>query len=151
MNFLYTLLALSEVKESVCRAFMTPLFAMAAVYDDALPTLAALRDKGCRTAIVSNTPWGSPTALWREELARLGLAETVDCVVFCDDCGWRKPARQIFDRTLSLLNVKPARCLFIGDDPRWDIAGPEAQGIRAALVQHPQDSLPNLLRREGVL
>ena len=76
-----------------CRCFMKPIFALARVYDDVLPTLGALRAGGIKTAIVSNTPWGSPAALWREEMARLGLADAVDVLVFCADCGWRKPAR----------------------------------------------------------
>ena len=63
-----------EVELEACRHFMKPIFTLANVYDDVLPTLAALRAQGTKTAIVSNTPWGSPAVLWREEMARLGLA-----------------------------------------------------------------------------
>ena len=112
-----------ETAEEACRQFMTPIFALARVYDDVLPTLEMLRRRGVQTAIVSNTPWGSPAVLWREELSRLGLADAVGLTVFCVDCGWRKPARQIFDHTLERLGATPAQCVFVGDDPRWDIAG----------------------------
>jgi len=54
------------------------------------PAPAALR--GYRTGIISNLPWGSPPALWREEVGRLGVAGEVDEVVFCGDAGYRKPA-----------------------------------------------------------
>ena len=120
--------------DDACRAFMAPIFALAEVYDDALPALAALRRRGVRTAVVSNTPWGSPPRLWREELARLGLAERVDAAFFCGDCGWRKPAPQIFEYVFGRLGVTAGRCLFVGDDPRWDLAGPQAVGMRAVLV-----------------
>ena len=85
-------------------------------------------------AIISNTPWGSPSALWREEIGRLGLSEWMDIVVFCTDVGWRKPARQIFDFTLEKLHIQPQDCIFIGDHPRWDLAGARAVGIEAILM-----------------
>ena len=105
-----------------------------------------MRAQGIKTAIVSNTPWGSPAALWREELARLGLADAVDVLVFCPDCGWRKPARQIFDYALGKLKAMPEQCVFVGDDPRWDIAGPEAVGMAAVLIDRRTQTLPDVLK-----
>ena len=113
---------------------MAPIFALAEVYDDTLPTLADLRSRGVRTAIVSNSPWGSPPHLWREHLADLGLADRVDAAFFCGDCGWRKPAPQIFHYVFGRLGVTAERCLFVGDDPRWDLAGPQAVGMRAVII-----------------
>ena len=116
------------------RQFMAPLFARGRLCADALPTLAALREAGCKTAIVSNSPWGSPATLWREEIERLGLRSQVDADVFCGDVGWRKPARPIFDAVLGRLGLMPERCLFVGDDPRWDLVGPRALGMQALLI-----------------
>jgi FMN phosphatase YigB (HAD superfamily) len=28
----------------------------------------------------------------------------------------------------------PERCLFVGDDPRWDLVGPRALGMQALLI-----------------
>jgi putative hydrolase of the HAD superfamily len=120
--------------DEVCRAFMAPIFALGRPHDDTLPVLEALRARGVRTAIVSNSPWGSPPHLWREELARLGLAQRVDAAFFCGDCGWRKPAPQIFEYVLGSLGVTAGQCLFVGDDPRWDLAGPQAVGMPAVIV-----------------
>jgi putative hydrolase of the HAD superfamily len=120
--------------EALCRRFMEPIFSLGRLYDDVLPTLTALRRRGLKTGIVSNTPWGSPAALWREELARLGLAGRVDVAVFCGDAGFRKPARPIFDAILGRLGVDPARSLFVGDDPRWDVAGSRDAGMDALLI-----------------
>ena len=58
----------------------------------------------------------------------------LDVTVFCRDAGWRKPARPIFDHTLERLGVAPRDCLFVGDDPRWDLVGPRAAGIEAVLI-----------------
>lgn len=119
---------------SLCRSFVAPFFAAARPYDDALPALQALRGRGFKTAIVSNLPWGSPSAPWHEEMARLGLGEWLDTVVFCSDVGWRKPARPIFQACLDRLGARPQDSIFIGDNPRWDVAGPRAMGMRAVLL-----------------
>lgn len=139
----------AEIGAEACRRFMRPIFALARVYDDVLATLGALRARNVKTALVSNTPWGSPAALWREDLARLGLADALDVLVFCPDCGWRKPARPIFDHALARLGATPGRCVFVGDDPRWDIAGPRALGMKAVLIDRRTQTLPDVL--EGVV
>jgi putative hydrolase of the HAD superfamily len=124
----------SRVIMDMCRCFMKPIFAVARRYDDVLPVLQELGKRGYRKAIISNTPWGSPANLWREELKRLSLDDKVDLAVFCRDVGWRKPARQIFDYTLEKLQAEPQDCVFIGDDPRWDLVGPRAVGVDAILM-----------------
>jgi len=116
-------------------AFLKPIFAMARPDPQAVPLLDALRGRGIKTAIVSNTPWGSPAHDWRAELNRHGLLDKVDATVFCMDVGWRKPHRAPFDRALSLLDVAPADALFVGDDRRWDIVGARNAGLRPVLLE----------------
>ena len=115
-------------------AFLTPIFAMARLDAQAMRVLDDLRRLGIKTAIVSNTPWGSPASAWREELMRHGLLERVDATVFCMDVSWRKPHRAPFDRALSLLDVAAAEALFVGDDHRWDVVGAQAAGLRPVLL-----------------
>lgn len=124
----------ASLLEALCARFLAPMFARGSVYEDVVPTLQAARAKGLRTAIVSNTPWGSPAKLWRAEIERLGLGEHADLAVFCSEVGWRKPARQIFDHTLERLQVQAHECVFVGDDPRWDLVGPRALGMQAVLI-----------------
>lgn len=115
-------------------AFMEPIFDLARLSPQAPIVLAGLRRRGIKTAIVSNTPWGSPASAWRTELARHGLLDMVDAAVFCVDVGWRKPHRAPFDRALALLNVTPREAVFVGDDPRWDVAGARNAGVRPVLI-----------------
>jgi putative hydrolase of the HAD superfamily len=119
---------------AMCDIFLEPIFRLGTLDEHALPTIAAIRRNGIRTAIVSNTPWGSPAEMWAEELRRHGLAEAVDAVVFCGDVGWRKPAPQIFQHALSLLDVDAHDSVFVGDDPRQDVAGAVRSGLRAILI-----------------
>ena len=122
------------LSQRLCELFLSPIFAIARVYDDTLPVIGKLRDAGFRMAIVSNAPWGSPPELWHNELKRLGLASAVDAIVMCGDVGWRKPAREIFESAASALGRRPDQCIFVGDDLRWDISGSEAVGMRPVLI-----------------
>ena len=83
---------------------------------------------------MSNTPWGSPAASWKEELARHGLLDQVDAVVFCVDVGWRKPHPAPFQRALTRLEVPASEAIFVGDDPRWDVLGAESVGLHPLLL-----------------
>lgn len=124
----------NELLMTICRLFMKPIFARGQCYEDSLSVLRELRLRRFKTGIVSNTTWGSPAILWREEIKRLGLDKLVDTAVFCRDTGWRKPARQVFQLTLRNLHLNPQDCVFVGDDPRWDLIGPRAVGIKAVLI-----------------
>jgi putative hydrolase of the HAD superfamily len=120
--------------EALCERFLEPIFAVGCAYPDAHATLERLRRAGHRIAIVSNAPWGSPPALWRKELARLGFAELVDAVVLCGDVGWRKPSKRIFDHACERLGVTSGDCTFVGDELDWDVAGSTAAGMRPVLI-----------------
>jgi len=124
----------SAAPDVLVAAFLRPIFSMARLDPHALFVLEALRRAGIKTAIVSNTPWGSPADAWRKELQRHGLLERVDATVFCMDVGWRKPHRAPFERALSLLGVGPAEAMFVGDDPRWDAIGARGAGLRPVLL-----------------
>lgn len=122
------------VRSAACEAFLNPIFKRARKYRDSDSTLRRLREQGYRLAIVSNTPFGSPSPPWRQELERHSLKDAVDASVFCVEVGWRKPARVIFDHVLQLLNVNAEECLFIGDEPAWDVEGARAAGMPAFLI-----------------
>jgi putative hydrolase of the HAD superfamily len=136
---------------------MGPIFSCARVEDDAIEVLDGLRARGLRTAIVSNTPWGSPGELWHEELHRHALLERMDAVTFCVDVGWRKPHPAPYLHTLKKLAIEPSDAVFVGDDPHWDVEGALRAGIRPILVSHDSikkysctiiSGLPSLLKAD---
>ncbi|MHB9034853.1 MAG: HAD family hydrolase [Anaerolineae bacterium] len=104
------------------------------LYPDTIEVLAILQRRGLFVGAVSNLPWGCPALPWRQELERQGLTCYLQVVVYCADVGWRKPAPQPFLRALETLRVKPEESVFIGDDPRWDLAGPRALGMPALVL-----------------
>lgn len=75
-------------------------------------------------------------ALQRSKVEELQLSEFFRLTIYTDDYGpaWYKPSVQPFARAASTLDIPPASCLFIGDDPDRDITGARRAGMRTARV-----------------
>jgi putative hydrolase of the HAD superfamily len=99
---------------------------------DALPTLAALRGRGLKTAIVSNAPF--PPEMMRRQMRGLGFLDAVDAVVLSAEIGRRKPAPELYRAGLEALGVQAAEALYVGDRLSEDYEGPRRHGIRALLL-----------------
>ena len=90
--------------------------------------LEALRNRGLRLALVSNT--ASPQWLLQPVLERQGLVARVDAVVLSSEVGKRKPHPAIFERALSELDVRSDDALFVGDRLDADVFGAARVGMR---------------------
>ena len=66
-----------------------------------------------------------------EKLLRLGLHEhlTPSAIYISDQIGINKPNVKLYRRACSDLNLKPARCMFVGDHPERDIDPANALGM----------------------
>jgi HAD superfamily hydrolase (TIGR01549 family) len=112
------------------------------LYEDALPTLDAVRDRGLKVGLLSNTARDLS-----EFVAHHGL--TVDAVLTSGAHGKTKPHATIFRRMLELLDVPAAAAMMVGDTVGDDVDGALAVGMRAVLVdregRYPgQESLGDL-------
>jgi HAD superfamily hydrolase (TIGR01549 family) len=97
------------------------------LYEDALPTLAALRERNLRLGLVSN---GQRDL---EEFARHHALD-VDVCVGSMRHGRVKPHRSIFEAALEALDAAPTEAAMVGDSYADDIEGARALGMRAILV-----------------
>jgi HAD superfamily hydrolase (TIGR01549 family) len=97
------------------------------LYEDALPTLDALRERGLKLGLLSNTARDLD-----EFVAHHGLS--VDAVLTSRAHGKTKPHETIFRRMLELLDVQPDEAMMVGDTVEDDIEGAVAVGMRAILV-----------------
>jgi putative hydrolase of the HAD superfamily len=117
-------------------AFFHELFAYFAdaaaweLFPDTRPALAALRARGLRLAVVSNFD-GRLLSICRG----LGIADTFDVIVMSARAGFAKPDACIFDVALRGLGIGPGEVLHVGDSAREDVAGAQAAGLRALLVE----------------
>lgn len=106
--------------------------------EDTLPTLAALRER-YPLALVSN--FDHPPYV-HELLQRHGLARYLEPIIVSGAVGFDKPDPRIYHLALDALGCAPEEALFVGDTLETDIAGAEAVGCRAVLIDmkdtHPQ-------------
>ena len=103
------------------------------VYDDVLPVLEALRDRGVRLAMLSNVGFDlMPT------LERTGVGALVDGAVLSYAVGVVKPDPGIFQRALEVLDLPASEVLMVGDAWRDD-AGAAALGVRTLILPRTDD------------
>jgi putative hydrolase of the HAD superfamily len=99
------------------------------LYSDVVPTLEALRAEGYRLGIVSN--WEE----WLEELLdTLAVRGYFDVIAGSGLVGRAKPHRSIFEHALRAVGADPAQAVHIGDNPRDDVEGARAVGVRPILI-----------------
>jgi putative hydrolase of the HAD superfamily len=100
-------------------------------FPDTIPTLTALRDRGLRVGIVSDTGFDL-----RPAMDRLGLSALVDTVVMSFEYGACKPEVKVFLAACDQLRVAPERTLMVGDNPLTD-SGAVAAGMYVFLLPRP--------------
>jgi len=104
------------------------LLAHARLYDDAIPFLQRLRDRGVKIAIVSNC-----TENTRPLLVKHGVDALADTLVLSCEVRSAKPAAEIFRCALDRLGVAAEAAVFV-DDQAGYCAGSVAAGIRAVQI-----------------
>jgi putative hydrolase of the HAD superfamily len=107
---------------------------LAVVHEDTEPFLETLRDKGVRTAFVSNCSEDA-----RPLLEGLGLSGLVDDMVLSCEVGAAKPDPQIYEIALDRLGVDATEALFVDDQQRY-CDGAAAVGMHAVLLDRVGDA-----------
>jgi HAD superfamily hydrolase (TIGR01493 family) len=97
-------------------------------YPDTAPTLRALRERGLRIGIVSNTAHDL-----RPIFHDHGLEGFIDAYALSYEVGAQKPARGIFEQACRALGAPPASVLMVGDDAVSD-GGATAVGLQLYLL-----------------
>ena len=101
---------------------------LAVLHEDVVPFLESLRERGVRTAFVSNCAENT-----RPLLGRLGLDALVDELVLSCEVRAVKPDPAIFKVALERLGVRAGDALFVDDQAAFCRAA-EAAGIRAVQI-----------------
>jgi putative hydrolase of the HAD superfamily len=97
------------------------------LYDDVLPTFAALRTHGLKLALVSNTARDLDRFVAHHHL-------DVDAALSSRAHGRVKPHESIFRAVLVQLGVQPDEAAMVGDTLEDDVEGARALGMRAFLL-----------------
>ena len=101
-------------------------------YEDVVPELSKLRDKGYRLAIVSNASCEAGGVV-----AALGLDALVDAVVLSCDIGWLKPEPAILQAALHRLEVAAPEQALLVDDLPTNLDAAATLGLQTVLMARP--------------
>lgn len=113
------------------------------LYDDVVPTLTRLKQKGYSIAVASNFD-----IRLRWVIEGMGIADQFDEVLISSDLGWSKPNTRFYDAVTGRLNHSDrSRMLMIGDTQAGDVDAARNAGLDARLlVREGPDALVELTR-----
>ncbi len=99
------------------------------LYDDVIPCLDLIKERGIGMAIISN---------WDYSLHRvvemLGIEDYFEVVLASLEEGVEKPDPRLFEICLQQMGVAPEQTLHVGDNQIDDIQGAQAAGVRGLLI-----------------
>lgn len=103
------------------------------LYEDTVPTLQILKEKGFKLALCSNLalPYG-------EKLRKL-LPDFFDIVAFSYEVGSIKPELEIYAVIQAYFGCDFSKMLFIGDHPILDVEMPLSLGMSARLIERQKN------------
>jgi putative hydrolase of the HAD superfamily len=106
-------------------------------------TLRALRDQSFALGIITN----GKTSTQQSVITRHGFDRFMNVILISEREGTRKPNREIFDRALLALHLRPDDACYVGDHPDVDVAGAVAAGMRAFWRRTPYWAEPSVPHR----
>ncbi|WP_018254351.1 HAD family hydrolase [Salinispora mooreana] len=99
---------------------------------EAVPTLAALRQRGLRIGLVSDCTHELPALL-----PQLPIDPLLDVRVLSVQFGRCKPDPELYRAACRHLGLTPATCLYVGDGGSQELTGAERAGLHAVRLAAP--------------
>jgi HAD superfamily hydrolase (TIGR01662 family) len=108
--------------------------------DDALITLAKLKEGGYRLALISNASDDPNTQVLVDKLGARGYFEVI---ISSAALGIRKPNPKIFQEAMERMNLSPEKVAMVGDRLGADILGARNAGIFSIWIKRRADTPGN--------
>ncbi len=99
------------------------------LFDDVLPVLTRLRNRGLILGLISNMD-SDITPLCR----KLGLIPLLQIVVTSQTSGHTKPEAEIFKAAAKEAGIKASEAVFVGDQYQIDVLGANGAGMQGILI-----------------
>jgi HAD superfamily hydrolase (TIGR01549 family) len=100
-----------------------------AIYDDVLPTLKTLKERGLILGLVTNMH-SDMKLICRQ----FGLEPYLDFVITSGEVGADKPRPPIFLKALEMAGVNASEAIYVGDQYGTDVIGARGVGINPVLI-----------------
>jgi putative hydrolase of the HAD superfamily len=100
--------------------------------------IAALHQRGYILGIISNVITSQEIPDWMEAD---GFTSYFKSVVLSSVFGRRKPDPAIYHEAARMAGVEPARCVYVGDNPKRDVAGTRRAGFGMIILMMTPDKL----------
>jgi len=139
-------LALVKRSDPALRAMLMQQYLSLDPYPEAAAALRRLKEKGMKTAILSN---GTPTML-TAAVNSAGLSALIDASLSVETVGVYKPHPSVYQVAVDKLGTAAPRICFLSSNG-WDAAGATAFGFRVAWVNRggaPVENLPAIPERQ---
>jgi putative hydrolase of the HAD superfamily len=108
------------------------------LYPGVESTLQTLCDRRFKMALLTN----GESATQREKIRRFGLGKYFSHIFIEGEVGFGKPEQEIYRKALSVIGVSPDETYMVGDNLQWDVAAPQALGIRSIWYDYKGTGLP---------
>jgi len=99
------------------------------LFDDVLPALTDLKNRGLILGLISNVD-RDITSLLNE----LGLLSLLKVIVTSQDIGHNKPQPEIFHEAIRQAGIKNSEAIYVGDQYQVDIVGANKAGMKGVLL-----------------
>jgi len=111
------------------RGYHAPMGFWTAMEPEADEALRLARERGLRTAVISNS-----NGTVADILTHLGLTQHLEFVIDSSKVGVEKPDPRIFRIALERAGLAPAEAVYVGDLYSIDVLGARAAGLKAILM-----------------
>ena len=108
-------------------------------YPGALETLAELKARGVKLALITN---GS-IRVQRAKISRMNLEKYFDHVQIEEEFGAGKPEPSVYLHALECLGVDAANAWMVGDNLEWEVAAPQRLGMVGIWIDAAGKGLPD--------
>jgi len=114
------------------------------LYNDVLPTLASLSNRGLKLGLISNVNQNIGPLV-----DQLGLSPYLEVVLTSRDLGVTKPEPRIFQEAVRMVGVMATNVIYVGDQYKIDVLGARGAGLKGLLLDR-EGNYPEIAGTEKI-
>ena len=114
----------------------------AILYDDVIPVLKELRNRGYKLYVLSNGPISQ-----RKKITSCEAGKYFDGIFISAELDCGKPSKEVYNKVLELINATGDECLMVGDSYENDCVAAERAGLTAIQINRCNKEIKNYINQ----